>query len=755
MFDLHKLGWHSFQQLSLTILREILGQTVESFLDSADGGRDGAFSGTWKLSEKEDLSGTFVFQCKHTNRTSHNLSLSDVSDEISKAERLVKENKCDCYILITNAGTSGTVIEQITTELLKVGVKKTRVFGSTWISTQIQENKRLRMLVPRVYGLGDLSEILDERAYDQAKILLNSLREELAKVVITGTYQRAVDAINEHGFVLLVGEPAAGKTTIASLLSIAALDQWGTFTMKVNKASEVVKHWNTKDPRQFFWVDDAFGVTQYESPLTYDWNHIALNLKAMLRDGVKIVMTSRDYIYNRARKDLKHSAFPLLQESQVVIDVHNLTIVEKQQILYNHLKLGKQSKEFRKEIKPFLEEISKLSQFVPEVARRLSDPAFTKKLILHSLFLKKFVEEPEEFLREVIEGLDNDSKAALGLIYIRNDSLESPLELSAAETIAIERLNSNLGGCIAALEGMRNSLVYLLQTEDSYFWKFKHPTIGDAYGSILIKNPELMEIYIQGSSAEELTGLVTCGDVGIQQAVIIPKKFYPLILKKLEQFKFSDKHKTESWAIWEAKRRLHSFLSNRCSKEFLELYLGKHAKLLEDISNPGLYLDHSPDVRLVIRLHELNLLPEDYRVKFIRSVSDYAVQGDDFHVFENPTLQKIFTFNEYRNLRRKVREIFIPNLRDWRTDRQSDFSNYQSPKDHMEPYLDSLKLLKKTFPQIKFTSQIEEQIQHIQEWVTEAEENRPEDIGPRKKLETVEINETFKESRSIFDDIDE
>jgi hypothetical protein len=45
MYDLHILGWHSFQQLCLTITREIFGQTVESFLDSSDAGKDGAFAG--------------------------------------------------------------------------------------------------------------------------------------------------------------------------------------------------------------------------------------------------------------------------------------------------------------------------------------------------------------------------------------------------------------------------------------------------------------------------------------------------------------------------------------------------------------------------------------------------------------------------------------------------------------------------------------------------------------------------------------
>jgi hypothetical protein len=48
MYDLYSLGWHSFQQLCLTVTREILGQTVESFLDTADGGCDGACA--WLLS---------------------------------------------------------------------------------------------------------------------------------------------------------------------------------------------------------------------------------------------------------------------------------------------------------------------------------------------------------------------------------------------------------------------------------------------------------------------------------------------------------------------------------------------------------------------------------------------------------------------------------------------------------------------------------------------------------------------------------
>src|SRR3984885_2680732 len=314
VYDLHSLGWHSFQQLCLTVTREILGQTVESFLDSNDGGRDGAFTGTWIPHGSESLTGRFVIQCKFTGKKDYNLHASDLSDEVEKARRLVEKGLCDGYVLLTNAGLSGTEAEKIEAAFKAVGVKHVLLYGSTWICQQIHESKRLRMLVPRVYGLGDLSQILDERAYTQARALLASLRDDLSKIVVTSAYRKAADALDQHGFVLLIGEPAAGKTTIASLLAMAALDQWNASTLKLDEPEEVKDHWNPDEPSQFFWIDDAFGVSQYEAPLVHSWNHRLPQIKAMLKKGARIVLTSRDYIYNRARKDLKEGSFPLFQE---------------------------------------------------------------------------------------------------------------------------------------------------------------------------------------------------------------------------------------------------------------------------------------------------------------------------------------------------------------------------------------------------------------------------------------------------------
>src|SRR5258708_7556884 len=126
IYDLHSLGWHSFQQLCLTISREVLGQTVQTFLDSKDGGRDGAFAGKWTPQSGEDLSGKFVIQCKFTSKPENSLKLSDVADELEKVKRLAEKKRCDCYVLFTNFNLSGIQEERVEGAFRAAGVKQFR-----------------------------------------------------------------------------------------------------------------------------------------------------------------------------------------------------------------------------------------------------------------------------------------------------------------------------------------------------------------------------------------------------------------------------------------------------------------------------------------------------------------------------------------------------------------------------------------------------------------------------------------------------
>jgi hypothetical protein len=754
MYDLHRLGWNSFQQLCLTIAREVLGQTVQSFLDSNDAGRDGAFVGNWTPAPGQHLSGEFVIQCKFSSKAGYLLTKSDITDEIPKVRKLVADGLCDVYVLMTNSGVSGKQEAQIRSELIGAGAKHVLIYGATWIEDQVKENTRLRMLVPRLYGLGDLGQILDERAYAQARAVLESLREDLAKVVITDSYRKAVNALDEHGFVLLIGEPAAGKTTIASMLAMAAADKWKSSVLKLADPAKVVERWNVGEPSQFFWIDDAFGVTQYESPLVHGWNHSLTQAKTMLRQGAKIVMTSRDYIYNRARQDLKESAFPLLSESQVVIDVHDLSDLERQQILYNHLKLGKQPASFRSTIKPHLEHMAAHARFIPETARRVADPLFTKELYLSEYHLGQFVEKREQLLLEVIQGLDANSKAALGLIYMRKNQLESPITLRGAEPQALERLGSTLGVCITALDALNGSLVTHVQIDDQQVWCFKHPTIGDAYAATLAFSPDLLGIFLSGSSTENLTSQITCGNVGVEKAVIVPKALFPMMVARLREFSASDKYKVQWMSSWGARWTLYRFLASRCSKEFLELYLEQDPDILTRVSEPGLSLSTVPEVDLAVRLHGFGLLPEANRKKFIETVSNYAIECEDVYALDDVGMRSVFTDSEFDELMETVRTDLLPKLADVRMNVQSNHDSAVLPDEHMQNILESFSALKKRFSEDEDAVKIiERETDLANEWVAETEPPDPK-VSPRT-LGTVEPAEKKHGTRSIFDDIDD
>src|SRR5689334_16322069 len=99
-YNLHTLGWASFQTLCGTILREILGQTYQVFANSTDAGRDGAFYGTWKAKTGETYNGNFVAQCKFTAKQNSTLQLSQLSGEIEKVRKLGHRGLAKNYILM-------------------------------------------------------------------------------------------------------------------------------------------------------------------------------------------------------------------------------------------------------------------------------------------------------------------------------------------------------------------------------------------------------------------------------------------------------------------------------------------------------------------------------------------------------------------------------------------------------------------------------------------------------------------------------
>lgn len=291
-----------------------------------------------------------------------------------------------------------------------------------------------------------------------------------------------------------------------------------------------------------------------------------------------------------------------------------------------------------------------------------------------------------------------------------------------------------------------------MDVDDQTVWRFKHPTVGDAYASTLASSPDLLEIFLSGSSTENLLSQVTCGRIGIEKAVIVPKSVFPAMMERLRDFSASNKFKGEWMSSWGARRALYRFLANRCSRDFLAVYLEQSPDVLQRVAEPGLSLSFVPEVDLAVRLYEFGLLPEEVRKTFVETVSTYAIEGEDLYALDDPGIRSVFQVSEFDELLETVKTVLLPKLRDVRLNAQSSHSSSDSPDEHMQGILESFGTLKKRFGEDEqLVKIIDREIDLVNEWISETEPPEPK-VGPRV-LGAVEHSTMKHGTRSIFDDI--
>jgi len=745
-YELHTLGWKAFQNLCSTIVSELWGQTVQIFFDSHDGGRDGAFQGVWKAGTGDIFEGNFTVQCKFTSKPYEHIKLSDLTDEIKKAKRLAAEGFSDNYFLFSNARLTGKNEEKIRQTFESIPeILNFKAYGVDWLSRKIQESSRLRMLVPRVYGLGDLSQIMDKRAYIQAVEILGSLGDDLSKFVITNAFRNSSNALIEHGFILLLGEPACGKSTIAAALTMGALDTWECSTIKICNPDEFTEHWNPNEPKQLFWVDDAFGATQVDWSKTLQWNYIFPHLQAAIKKGAKIIFTSRDYIYKKARESLKITALPLLKESQVVINVQEITTNEREQILYNHIKFGDQTKDYKRQIKPFLPSVVDHQKFSPEISRRLGNPLFTKSLIMSVSGIKDYIEHPMDFLKEIIRTLDIHSRAALALIFMKGGTLQSPIDMSSNEEQAICLLGSSISSVRSAFAPLDGSLLLKNIENGIYTWRYKHPTIRDAFASLVADDSELMDIYLIGSPMDKLFNEVTCGYLGGDGVkVVIPVSRFDLLFSRINTFDTSK---------WRNKWALHHFLAYRCDKKFIEKFLFEFPEFIKNL-NVSSHLYLCSEIHILVRLHKDKLLPEIDRLRIVKNIKNLAIETPD-DGFTSNNIRKLINDQEYKSILESVRTELIENLENIVEEWVDNYQNEKDPEEYFDELKNQLIKYKTEFKNNKDAlvridwalDQIESSVDNLRSEYS-PEQNSGE-YFTRKPRE-----ETITSKRSIFDDVD-
>jgi hypothetical protein len=382
---------------------------------------------------------------------------------------------------------------------------------------------------------------------------------------------------------------------------------------KADGPEELLSNWNPEEnfgkSIGFFWIDDAFGPNQMRDDFVDRWISIMPKVQAAVASNNAFVLTSRRHIYEAAKVKLGSRNHPLFRSGDAVVDVGALTREERQMILYNHLKAGGQSRSWKAQTKPYLDELCDVPTFLPEIARRFSDPSYTKHLAVSRDALTNFFANPKEHLIQTIAELSGPHRAALTLVFLHRGQMPVGDADASMQKLVETHFSASTEALGQALQQLHQSFLIQKELDGRSLWTFKHPTISDAVAAMLSATDGMRALYLGGVSSDVVLTELVCSSVNpIQDAIAIPQSLDQALAKRLIETPDDPR----------SNYLLFSFFDRRATDNVFKLCLTADNSILQRASYAARELGYDPKILAIARAFRLGLLSDDVR----RSVAE-------------------------------------------------------------------------------------------------------------------------------------
>ncbi|WP_295938438.1 restriction endonuclease [uncultured Alistipes sp.] len=314
-----------FEYLAKDVLSRDLGVELTSFAEGKDKGVD------LRYSKNGDRS--IIVQCKRKNK----IDFKELEAEKDKIEKL----NPDKYFLVISNDLSPVMMDRIR-ELFKKWMSgdeciytKSRINDLLNLHSDI-ERKHYKLWLNSSTVFGD---IINQDLYERAKSLINDIARSYKYYVKNPSFDKAVEILNGHRFLIISGVPGIGKTTLAKLLLWEYLQE-NYEIIEIKKVSDGERVLiEESDSKQVFYFDDFLG----ENFLKYDviegrsYDLLQFINRVINNKNKILIMTTREYILTQAKERYEKLNTDELNLYKYTLDLDTYTKRIRAQILYNHL----------------------------------------------------------------------------------------------------------------------------------------------------------------------------------------------------------------------------------------------------------------------------------------------------------------------------------------------------------------------------------------------------------------------------------
>lgn len=390
-YDFRSLSNFDFEEL----VRDLLQQEYRVPLENFKSGRDQGIDLRYTKGKTINL----VVQCKHFAESNFGQLKNHIKNiEMPKICKL----KPSRYVLVTSLGLTPANKQTLLTILSPYCKSSSDIIGRERLNSLLGEFPEIERRNFKLWltSKGVLDSVIHAKVLNRSDLEIEYIKKKLRYYVQNKSYFETLKILEQYHYCIIAGIPGIGKTTLAEILAVHYLSKGFEIlkvTSDVGEAFEVL----TKGKKQFVYYDDFLGQTTLETKFGKNEEQDLIRLCAAARKSpdLRIVMTTREYILNKAKLTYERLSSSGIDIGKSVIDLSSYSTFDKARILFNHLYFSD----------------------LPIAAKRevLTDRSYWK-IINHKNYNPRIIEwmtesskyssTGEPFLRTFLQNLDNPKK---------------------------------------------------------------------------------------------------------------------------------------------------------------------------------------------------------------------------------------------------------------------------------------------------------------------------------------------------------
>ena len=382
MLNYNNLSDVEFENLCQDIMAAKLGERLHKFAPGSDGGIDLRNNGK-----------TIIVQVKHFMNSTVSSLLNSLKKELPK---ICKLNPKEYYICCSKQ-LSPQKIDEIYNLFSKYMSSTSNIITLSEIEDFLIDEKNIGILKKHyklwIGSTNIIEEIFTRDIGIDSEILFLDINAEMNLFVRTKAYDVALDCLEKTRSLLIIGEPGVGKTITSKMLILHYLSEGYKlrYTTDCTNLSDLKKALTMNpEEKEIIFLDDCFGQAYFRMKETQGNELLYIIKHVNLHSNKRLILNSRVTIYSEAKTKTPAlvKSFDNKEYRLFVLDMSNLSNIDKAEILYNHLFFEKIEPEYFDAIKhnKRYAEIIKHPNYNPRIIEFISKKSIYRKILPKDYF---------------------------------------------------------------------------------------------------------------------------------------------------------------------------------------------------------------------------------------------------------------------------------------------------------------------------------------------------------------------------------